>query len=225
MDDGQSRGKCESRRQRGTITAEVCLTLFYRCVSSLPLCLLALSWMPSSSATTIYRSRQTSNRVPVNRHQVCGVRPLGDIFYRCPTPSRRIKPSMSFRSLLRAGTSALAGLALLPSASSATMLYVASYAGTVTTLNLTTTPSGQPSLESVASSTGCAPNPSWLTLDKATSTLYCLNEGLDTRNGSLASLQTLPNGDLTLRSTTTTPSGPVSGVVYGSDGSGIALAE
>jgi len=133
--------------------------------------------------------------------------------------------TMSPRSLLQAGARTLAGLALLPGASSATLLYVASYAGTVTTLNLTGTTPGHASLELVGSSTGCAPNPSWLTLDKATSTLYCLNEGLNTPNGSLAELGTSPSGELSLRSTVTTPSGPVSGVIYGSNGSGIALAE
>jgi 6-phosphogluconolactonase (cycloisomerase 2 family) len=132
---------------------------------------------------------------------------------------------MSLRSILQAAASTLAGLALLPSASSATMLYAASYAGTVTTLNLTTATSAQPSLESVASSGGCGPNPSWLTLDKATSTLYCLNEGLTAPNGSLASLHTSPNGALTPLSNITTPLGPVSGAIYGSNASGIALAE
>ncbi|KAB5532665.1 Lactonase, 7-bladed beta-propeller-domain-containing protein [Coniochaeta sp. 2T2.1] len=132
---------------------------------------------------------------------------------------------MSIRSLLQAGASTLVGLALLPTASSATLLYVASYSGTVTTLNLTATTSGSPSLQSVASSPGCGPNPSWLTLDKATSTLYCLNEGLNSPNGSLASLGTSTNGVLTLKSNVTTPLGPVSAVIYGKGRSGIALAE
>jgi 6-phosphogluconolactonase (cycloisomerase 2 family) len=132
---------------------------------------------------------------------------------------------MSLRSLLQAGASILGGLALLPGACSATLLYVASYSGTVTTLNLTATTSGPPSLASVASLHGCGVSPSWLTLDKATSTLYCLDEGLSTPNGSLAALRTSPSGELTLLSSILTPNGPVSGVIYGSNGSGIALAE
>ena len=131
---------------------------------------------------------------------------------------------MSLRSLLQAGASTLMGLALLPAASSATLLYVASYSGTVTTLNLTI-PSGSPSLRSVASSPGCGSDPSWLTLDKATSTLYCLNEGRSSPNGSLASFGTNLSGSLTLKSSVTTPDGPVSAVIYGKGGSGIALAE
>ncbi|KAB5523984.1 Lactonase, 7-bladed beta-propeller-domain-containing protein [Coniochaeta sp. 2T2.1] len=132
---------------------------------------------------------------------------------------------MSLRSLLQAGASTLVGLALLPTASSATLLYVASYSGTVTILNLTATTSGSPSLQSVAFSPGCGPNPSWLTLDKATSTLYCLNEGLSSPNGSLASFGTSTNGVLTLKSNVTTPLGPVSAVIYGNGRSGIAMAE
>lgn len=133
--------------------------------------------------------------------------------------------SLSLRSLLQTGASTLIGLALLPSASSATLLYVASYVGTVTTLNLSATTSGQRSLDFVAVSPGCGPNPSWLTLDKAKSTLYCLNEGLDSPNGSLASFRISAAGVLTPLSNITTPSGPVSGVIYGTNGAGIALAE
>jgi len=133
--------------------------------------------------------------------------------------------SPSIRSVLRTGANTLVGLALLPTLSSATLLYVASYTGTVTTLNLTTTTCGQPSLEFVASSGACAPNPSWLTLDKSTSTLYCLNEGINFPNGSLASFQTSASGALTPLSNITTPWGPVNGVIYGKKGDGLVLAE
>ncbi|OIW32062.1 putative isomerase YbhE [Coniochaeta ligniaria NRRL 30616] len=124
------------------------------------------------------------------------------------------------------GASALASLALLPSASSATLLYVVTdIAKFVTTLNLTTSTSGQPSLEPVAFSAGCGPYPTWLSLNKATSTLHCLYyDSYHPKNGSLLSLRTSPDGVLTPLSNISIPAGYSSGVLYGSKASGIAVA-
>jgi 6-phosphogluconolactonase (cycloisomerase 2 family) len=121
------------------------------------------------------------------------------------------------------------GAALAPLAS-ATLLYVSSYAENVTTLSLTLPKRmGQRatngSLKTIAVNGGCAPNPSWLTLDSATSTLYCTNEGLSTPNGTLASFKTSKNGTLTLLDVVDTLSGPVSSVVYCEHGKGLAVAE
>ena len=117
----------------------------------------------------------------------------------------------------------------LPHASSATLLYVSSYSGTITSLNLTdatTTTGGAPaSLQSIASTTGCAPNPSWLTLDYPNSTLYCTDEGLSSPNGSLSAFKTSAAGTLVHLDTVTTILGPVSAVIYGDGGRGLALAE
>lgn len=135
---------------------------------------------------------------------------------------------MSPRSLLQAGASALAGLALLLSASSATLLYVVpEMARFVTTLNLSVSSSGHPSLEPLAFSAGCGPYPSWLSLNKATSTLHCLYYDTDhPPNGTLMSLRTSPDGVLTRLSNISTPAGYSSGVVlYGSNASGIAVAD
>jgi hypothetical protein len=122
-----------------------------------------------------------------------------------------------------------AGLLLslpLVTPSSATLLYVASYAGTVTTLNLTL-PSGNfssASLEAISTSTGCATSPSWLTLDFPRSVLFCMDEGLTTPLGSLTSFQTNVDGSLVQLDQLSVISGPVSGVIYGDGRDGLALA-
>ncbi len=116
----------------------------------------------------------------------------------------------------------------LPSVSSATLLYVTSYSGTLTTLNLTTsaTSNGTHStLEQVTVSNGCSGNTSWLTLDSANGILYCLDEGFDKPNGTLVSFKTSKNGTLTQLSKVPTIGGPVSAVIYGNNGSGLAVAE
>lgn len=109
---------------------------------------------------------------------------------------------------------------------SATNLFVASYAGDITTLSLTEV-NGTYSLEKTHYNDGCSPNPSWLTLDPNHGTLYCLDEGLETTNGSLSSFTIQKNGQLDLVEKQKTISGPVSGVIYGNPASGkraIALA-
>lgn len=79
----------------------------------------------------------------------------------------------------------LASLILAPVAM-ATQLFVADYSGNITTLTLSET-NGTYALKETSRSQGCAANPSWLTLDAGRGELYCLNEGLNTVNGSLAS--------------------------------------
>ncbi|KAH8879671.1 putative isomerase YbhE [Thozetella sp. PMI_491] len=116
---------------------------------------------------------------------------------------------------------------LLPGATSTTLLYVASYAGTLTTLGLTASSRGDvPSmLERVSVSDGCAGNSTWLTLDKLNGILYCLEEGLDRPNGTLSSFKTSGDGILIQLGRTPTIGGPVSSVIYGQDGSGLAVSE
>lgn len=117
------------------------------------------------------------------------------------------------------------GLLLFTSLTSATTVFVSSYAGTVSTLSLTEK-AGNYSLSQVGVSNDCAPNPSWLTLDANRGLLFCLNEGLETVNGSMSSYTISLNGSLTHVQNTTTISGLVSGIIYGEPASrrGIALA-
>lgn len=118
---------------------------------------------------------------------------------------------------------AVTSLLLAAGGAQASLLYVASYSGYVSTLNLTDDGSGAKTLEAVAESDGCSTAPSWLTLDKEKAVLYCLDEGFGTwPNGSFVSLQTNDDGSLTLLDKEVTINGPVSAVPFGE--SGIAVA-
>jgi 6-phosphogluconolactonase (cycloisomerase 2 family) len=96
----------------------------------------------------------------------------------------------------------------------ATNLYVSSYAGTITTLQLSQSADGSYTLNSVAVNDGSAPSPSWLTLDEDSGVVYCLDEGLTSPNGSIASYSTSPSGELTQIDRHTVISGPVSSVLF-----------
>ncbi|KAJ0321359.1 hypothetical protein Brms1b_002716 [Colletotrichum noveboracense] len=100
---------------------------------------------------------------------------------------------------------------------SSTLLYAASHAGTVTTLNLQTSDSGA-TLDAISTTTECAANPSWLTLDQSKSLLYCADRGLTNPNGTLVSFSKSENGSLSPLGKLETIKGAVSSVVYGKDG-------
>ncbi|KAM3464842.1 hypothetical protein MY5147_007616 [Beauveria neobassiana] len=109
------------------------------------------------------------------------------------------------------------------------LLYVSSYAGTITTLNTTAksstgASSKYPTIQAVASNEGCKTSPSWLTLDHAGAQLFCVDESLPTPGGSLSSYRTNTDGSLSPIGKVTTAPGPVSGVFYGSRGHGFAIA-
>ncbi|KAL7950205.1 Lactonase, 7-bladed beta-propeller domain-containing protein [Trichoderma barbatum] len=129
-------------------------------------------------------------------------------------PSRRNLQKSLLSTLLCAGNLASAGL-----------VYVSSYSKTVTTLSYTHGQNtGIQKLSPIAVSQGCSDNPSWLTLDPADSVVYCLNEGLSTAKGALTAFRTTPSGTLQKLGQSSTANGPVSGVVFGNNGHGLALA-
>ncbi|KAK5998606.1 putative 6-phosphogluconolactonase -like protein [Cladobotryum mycophilum] len=119
----------------------------------------------------------------------------------------------------------LSSLLCASSVASASLIYVASYSGTVSTLNYTqsTTKSAQ-LLNPISVSKQCSDNPSWLTLDFPNAVVYCINEGLNTPNGGLTSLKTNSDGSLSKLSQVSTANGPVSGVIFGKKRNGLALA-
>ena len=118
---------------------------------------------------------------------------------------------------------ALTSLLLAGTQASASLLYVASYSGFVTTLNLTQGEDGASSLDAVAESDGCATAPSWLTLDKENAVMYCMDEGFGTwPNGSFVSFQTNDDGTLTVLDKEVTINGPVSSVPYGENSIAVA---
>ncbi|OLN97634.1 putative 6-phosphogluconolactonase-like protein 1 [Colletotrichum chlorophyti] len=116
---------------------------------------------------------------------------------------------------------------LLTSPAAATLLYTSSYSGSITTLNLTLsgTNGTQSTLRAISSSNGCAPSPSWLTLDQPNSRLYCTDEGLTTNHGSVSSFKTGLDGTLEQLAKIDTISGPVSAVIFGNKGQGLAIAQ
>ncbi|KAM0717916.1 hypothetical protein Q7P37_006248 [Cladosporium fusiforme] len=105
-------------------------------------------------------------------------------------------------------------ISALSAAASATNLFVSSYAGDVTTFSLAES-NGTYALNATSSNSDCGPNPAWLTLDASRGTIYCLNEGLTSPNGSMSSFTINRDGSLNHVQNSTTISGPVSGVIYG----------
>ncbi|KAF7560606.1 hypothetical protein G7046_g3535 [Stylonectria norvegica] len=106
----------------------------------------------------------------------------------------------------------------------AEFLYVSSYSGIVTTLNLTQSAAGR-GLEVLSSTTGCGKSPSWLTVDAARQAVYCTDEGItDGTKGALSSFKTNGDGSLSTLSKVDVPYGPVCAVVYGQDRHGLAVA-
>ncbi|KAK3353118.1 Lactonase, 7-bladed beta-propeller-domain-containing protein [Lasiosphaeria hispida] len=115
------------------------------------------------------------------------------------------------------------GLALL-GAASASLIHITSYAGTLTTLNLTLPYGTDPaSFKNLSATTECGDKPSWLTL--VDDVLYCVDEAWGKDNGTLASFKIGPEGTLTLLNKVDTIGGPVSAVVYGDGGKGLAVAD
>ena len=116
-------------------------------------------------------------------------------------------------------------LAAVIGLASATNLFIADYSGEITSVSLTET-NGNYSATKVATNSHCAPNPSWLTIDADRGLLFCLNEGLQSPNGSLSSFLINSDGSLMSIKNATTISGPVSGIIYGNPAGhrGIALA-
>jgi hypothetical protein len=116
-------------------------------------------------------------------------------------------------------SAASAAALVAPQVARAGLIYVSSYAGTVTTLNL----SGN-SLTQVAVDKNCAPQAAWLALNKASNTLYCVEEAWGKTNGSIYSYRTSESGTLKLLKSVPTYGGPVSTVFYGDGGKGLAVA-
>ena len=111
-------------------------------------------------------------------------------------------------------------LLMLGGQASATYLYVSSYKGVITTLNLTDS-----TLTEVATNDGCGSSPSWLTLSSPDGVLYCNDEGFATwPTGHIATFATNDDGSLDLLSSVETLVGGVNNLPYGPEGSGLAVA-
>ncbi|KAH7149914.1 Lactonase, 7-bladed beta-propeller-domain-containing protein [Dactylonectria estremocensis] len=108
----------------------------------------------------------------------------------------------------------------------AALLFIASHGGYVKTLRLVQGSGTAVSLrvEPVAFTDGCVGNPSWLTIDRFNSVLYCVDQGMAAQSeGSLSSFSIVEDGILARLNTVRTVAGPVSVAVYGKHGKGLAI--
>jgi len=104
------------------------------------------------------------------------------------------------------------------------LVWVTTYpTGTDTAGKLLTLKLDQGKLESVADSETCGPYPSWLT--QAGDVLYCVNEAWGGDHGDLYSLKINADNSFTELSSGQTVGGPVSTIVYGTGGKGLAVAD
>jgi len=103
--------------------------------------------------------------------------------------------------------------ATLAVATSATKLYVSSYTGNITTLDLQHS-NGTYSLAHVDTVGGCGANASWLQFDPKHENLYCLDEGIVVANGSLNSYKVDASGALKPNNHLVTPLAPVNSAIY-----------
>lgn len=104
-------------------------------------------------------------------------------------------------------------VAALVAKASATFLYVSSYSGNITTLDLTESSNKTYSLSLVDSNNGCAPNASYITSDLPN--LYCLGENIVGTNGTLASFKVdEDSGVLTKVSNSSTLGAPVHSTIW-----------
>ena len=100
-------------------------------------------------------------------------------------------------------------------AASSTKLYVSSYTGNITTLSLTRQKNSTYNLALLSTTTGCGANATWLQLSPSRSTLYCLDEGIVLKNGSLNAFTLHNTTGLPIPSShTPTPAAPVNSALY-----------
>ncbi|KAL8965054.1 MAG: hypothetical protein Q9183_004057, partial [Haloplaca sp. 2 TL-2023] len=113
-------------------------------------------------------------------------------------------------------------LAGLVAAASASRLYISSYVGNITTLDLTSNGSQSHQLIKLDTTPGCSPNASWLQIDIRHRNLFCLDEGIISDNGSVHSykIQNDKSGSLKHVGQAKLPLAPVhSEIVRGLNGS------
>ncbi|KAH8602447.1 3-carboxymuconate cyclase-like protein-like protein [Bisporella sp. PMI_857] len=107
--------------------------------------------------------------------------------------------------------------------SAATRLFVSSYDGNITTLDLSHNYHGFHALKSVAVNSVTGSYPSWITLDAKNQLLYVVDEAWPSQNGSVTSYKISSDGKLSAIANQTTLNGPVHALIY-NDGKALALA-
>ena len=167
----------------------------------------------------------------INNHarlyQMYILAPLDSFFHSTPSSNNKAPPLNYARQQSKASTKIMKLLTSLLAASTqasictAARLFVSSYDGYITTLDVVNGSNGL-SLAWLNATDGCAPRPSWLELDSKTNTLYCTDEGA-TDQSTVSSYKIEQDGSLTQHSKITTPAGGVSSTVY-NNGSALAIA-
>lgn len=104
----------------------------------------------------------------------------------------------------------------------ATNLYVASYAGNLTSLSLVENPDHTYNLSQITTFNTSTDAPSWLTLNRHNNILYYVDEAVNATNGTLISYRTSYTGQLTEIQRVEALAGGVHATFYGS-GSAIAV--
>jgi 6-phosphogluconolactonase (cycloisomerase 2 family) len=115
-------------------------------------------------------------------------------------------------------------VALLPvmGGSLAANLYVASYAGNLTTLSLLQNPDYSYHLTQTSTFNTSTHTPSWLTLSRQNNVLYMIDEAVNATNGTVVSYKTSFTGHLTEIQRVEDIGGGVYATFYGS-GSALAV--
>ncbi|KAF4626368.1 hypothetical protein G7Y89_g11791 [Cudoniella acicularis] len=111
----------------------------------------------------------------------------------------------------------------LTSTAVCTNLYVSSYAGDITSLQLIKSADDTYSLTKIAANNGSSPSPTWLEKDSKTGIVYGLDEGFTSPNGSISSYKPSSSGVLTQIDRHLTLGGPVSSILY-NEGKSLAVA-
>lgn len=115
-------------------------------------------------------------------------------------------------------------VALLPvvGRSLAVNLYVASYAGNLTTLSLLQSPDNSYHLTQTSTFNTSTNSPSWLTLNRQNNVLYMIDEAMSATNGTIVSYKTSFTGHLTEIQRVEAMEGGLHAAFYGS-GSALAV--
>ena len=115
-------------------------------------------------------------------------------------------------------------VALLPvvGRSLAVNLYVASYAGNLTTLSLQQNPDSSYHLTQTATFNTSTNTPSWLLLNRQNNVLYMIDEAINATNGTIVSYKTSFTGHLTEIQRVKSMAGGLHAAFYGS-GSALAI--
>ena len=115
-------------------------------------------------------------------------------------------------------------VALLPvvGRSLAVNLYVASYAGNLTTLSLLQNPDNSYHLTQTSTFNTSTNSPSWLTLNRQNNVLYMIDEAMSATNGTIVSYKTSFTGHLTEIQRVEAMEGGLHAAFYGS-GSALAV--